>query len=643
MKEVPRFGLLDQTFFEIVKRTLQMFMADKGAILRLRQINFPLANPFVEKLIRYSLLLPLDKKLEKRDITVALLIALMTPLRQSVGSCFATAPLMIAQMEQQPFLLQDIYHLMTRGFLKRIIDGEEVKVPISIKTGSGDLLKKLGPNGHLDPALISAIGNAKFISSPSDTVRDVIWKNVSNDKALEAEEYFKAHTQSPILKSYEYTAASFADWKIDFYKWNIYASLGLSHESTGGIGEAIYHKLDIELKKTNEEMVKIHEEMIRLDGQIRLQESLLKNAYKEEQIRRHKTEMQVRGQQLFFCEEDYRKKVVRAEKLSSFFSFLINQIVLLFPFYFQEVYDPDMFAEEAGIYEDRPAGFRLLFKHGRNDPTIWTMIYREDEYKNALINFFKMIEQALITASDWEEGKDLIQGIIDQTIERIQAPIFIQSAVNRLKEMHKEAMRESTHRMPWAYTSGGNVEAFVTCYYNLKKAPQKYILRPKDPQELLIGLIEMMKDLPYKIVSQFEKDPQKAMLITNDVHAFLFKPALDQKFFTAWSSSGNTYTYIRDELIEKSKKEYINIRWPEDRKKEGLPWMIGDSNWGADLLGILLNQRTEKLELWRIHHLFNKSLDSWTPLFNGSEWVIYPNSEEYKGLTILEETIRNKI
>lgn len=644
-KPPPPLGLFDNTFFELVKRTLQLFLRNPRAELLLKRLNFPLANPFIETLIRNSLLLPAEKPLTKRDISLALLVALMTPLRQSVGSCFATAPLIRVQMEEGAFLLQELYDLLTRGSLKRTIEGEEVKVPVSTKTGSGDLLKRLGENGHLDPALRVALGTSKFVSSPFDTVREVIQKNVGIDKVTFVEERFKAQLQSSLLKSYEYTVASFADWKIDFYKWNIYASLGLSHEAKGGIGEAIYQKLDFQLQKTNEEMTKLYEEIVLVESQIRMQESLLQNAYKEDQIRRHKVEIQVKSQHLLFCEDLYRKKRGDAEKLSTFFSFLIDQIVLLFPFYFQEAYDPDMFVEEGDIYEDRPAGFRLLFKHGRADPTVWTMIYTKDAYKKSLIEFFTMIEPILVTRSDWEEGKDLIQGIMDQVIERIKAEDFVKIATNRLKEMHQETMRQTGSRLPWAYTSGGNVEAFIKCYYSLKKAPTKHVLKPKSPQELLESLIELMKDLPYKITNAFEKDPYKSILITNEVHAFLFKPGFDKEFLKSWSLSGNTFTYVRDNFIEKTKQDYHRILSDEQIRRisgESLivflqsrgvltHWIIGDSNWGAEFLGILLHPKTEKLELWRIHAHMNKSLDLWNHLFDGSEWVVYANPDEYVG------------
>jgi hypothetical protein len=137
------------------------------------------------------------------------------------------------------------------------------------------------------------------------------------------------------------------------------------------------------------------------------------------------------------------------------------------------------------------------------------------------------------------------------------------------------------------------------------------------------------------------------MLMTNEVHAFLFKPAFDKQFFKAWSLSGNTFTFVRDEFMEKTKKAYENIYLHSSEQNKNLsdealvhflksqgvlkPWIIADGNWGAEFVGMILNPNTEKLELWRINALMDKPLHSWDHLFNGSEWSVYPNTNEYLG------------
>jgi hypothetical protein len=554
-------GYFDELFAIHVKKVLSFFIEGKQGPLRLRQLSFPLANPWVESLVGLSLLYPKTKKLEKRDISVATIAALLTFVRQSVGSCFATAPVILAQSEHIEFIFEDLYNLMTRGFLKRVIEGDEVRVPISTKIGPANIKE-----------------------------------------------------QSALMKCYEYTVAGFADWKINFSNWNMYRSLGLSHQEIGGIGEALYNELNLQLEATNREIEELYIEMQQTENHIRMQEALLRSAYREDEIRRCKIEIQVKSHHIAALQDFHYKKVEKTKELSGFFQYIIDQCILLFPSYFQEVYDPEMFVEKGEIYQDRPAGFRLLFKHGRYDPSFWTMIYTPDEYKTALIAFFKMIEIPLITASTWEEGKDLVPRLIDVVIERIQTPDYLENAFKRVA-----ALQEESGKTPWFYVSGGNLEALMKCYFSLKNEPKSYVLNPEKPLDLLINLIELMKDLPYPLTSRFEKKKESALLMMNETHAFTFRPGLDPEFVKAWSFSGNTYTYIRDEFVKRALHQ-------GEKKRNIHALIFADSNWENDFLGFVLNPKSEEVEIWRIGPAWMETISSWKNLFNGKEWKIFLNN-----------------
>lgn len=655
--DLPVYGPFDTFFLEHVRNVIEFFLKDKNARLRLRQLSFPLASPFVERLIRHSLLLRVGDKLEKRSISQAVLIALLTFLRQSVGSCFATAPLIIVQQEKIEFLLQDLFDLITRGFLRRVIEGEEMKAPISTKTGHGDVLKIIGPQGHLDPAL-------QFILAgkirPGMTILQNIQTTLPPDAAFEAEELFKAHVQSPLLKCYEYTVATFSDWKTDFYKWNMFHSLGLNHEEKGGIGEKLYTALSAKLDKTNEELAKLQDEIERgMDG-LRATEALLKNASSIDQIRRLKNEMKYKEHSLGLNEEEYHLARKKGEQLSKFFKFFTEQLIQFFPFYFQEVYDPEMFEEVGAVYEDRPAGFRLLYKHGRIDPTVWTMIYQENDFKSALINFFQIIEPSLTSAWGLDAGRELIREMVDEAIERIQDPIFIQTAIERTKKMHLEALGETSPRKPWAYISGGSAESLVKCYFSLNRSLTKFELFPSAPIDLCLGLIELMKDMPYQITNKMEKSPLTGLLMISPSHAFVFKPGLSP-FLEAWQDKGNTFTYLRDEVIEKARSFYdtvvlspqeiyslelegktirdlyqeVRSKFPhmlplfEERLMSLLlangaprPFVFADSNWASDFLAFVVSPETGELEIWRYDGFTARPLHSWKGHFNKKAWSV---------------------
>jgi hypothetical protein len=511
--EIKAYGAFDGAFPQHVKQVLQIFLEKKNE-LKLKQLSFPLANKWVEKLVGE----------EKRDISKAILEALLIFLRQTVGSCFATAPIILVQINEPEFLFEDLVDLITRGHLKRVIDGIEYKVPISIKTS------------------------------------------------------FNLEVESPLLRCYEYTVASFADWKIEFYKWNMYTGLGLDTSANGGLGEGIFKVLEEQLEIANHAVQTAH--------------SYIKKEYTKEEM------------PYFYAANDILKqKQESAEKIAQFYPFFIQELQKLFPLYFQEVFDPEMKSGDSDILEDRPAGFRLLFKHGRSDPTAWSMIYEEKEYLKALEDFFRLIEADLNYTSKFEGSKELIRKIIDNAIQTIWDKTFIKNAFARIQAMHQKQKSDIKSQSPWAYISGGNLESLISCYFSLKNKPIRRDFFVESPLELCVALVEYMKDLPYARAKEFEDNPQKGILMTNEVHAFLFKPGL-KAFLGAWQDRGNTYTYIRD--------------FPNS-----IPF--ADTNWANELFAFIHNPKTGTMMLARQSTFNLKSLPpSWDAYFSkATPWTLW--------------------
>ena len=336
-----------------------------------------------------------------------------------------------------------------------------------------------------------------------------------------------------------------------------------------------------------------------------------------------------------------------------------------------------MVEEGRDIYEDRAAGFRLVYKHGRYDPTAWTMIYNEVEYKESLIDFFRMIEPILISACQWEKGKELIPEMIEHLVDRMNEPLFMESASLRMAMRQKERTKEYGVAKPWAYISGGNLQTLVKCYFMQKNELEEVEFFPEKPVDLLVHLIETFKDLPYEITSQFEKEKFKGMLVTNQVHAFSLKPGFDE-FVKAWSVARNTFTYVRDEIIEKSIESYkktqltskaiekfnqimkvdlpldlsdakqlyilVNEKWPESstlfeellhnyylRKGAPKPFVFADSNWGKEFFAFVVNPISYELEVWLTDGNQSKQIQSWKTLFDKKKWVLFINPSQFIG------------
>ena len=538
--QIQSYGVLDTLFPLHVKQILELLI-QKNIALKLRQLSLPLANRWVEELMKVSG--------NKRNIVVALIEALLIFLRQTVGSCFATAPIILIQTNDPEFLFEDLYGLITRGLLKRVIDGVEYKVPISIKASA------------------------------------------------------RAGFESPLLKCYEYTVASFADWKTEFYKWNMYTGLGLDTKDAFGIGSAIFSYLEERLEIENKAVQKLQEEVFHAEDRYKTTEALFRNVTREDEARRLQAEAKAEAHHFFVSRDMMDEKREKAEKVAKFYPFFIDQLLRLFPVYFQEVFDPEMTIAGGEILEDRPAGFRLVFKHGRSDPTVWTMIYEEKEYLKSLEEFFRLIEADIGYSADWEGAREIVQGVIDRVIQTIWEKTFLQNAFLRIREMHKKQLGQVQSLEPWAYISGGNLESLAACYFSLKNPLIKREFFPESPLELCTFLIDYMKDLPYKEAKQFEDDPLKAILMTNQVHAFLFKPGI-KSFLDAWQDRGNTYTYIRD---------YQGII------------SFADTNWGSEFFAFAQNPKTNKLQLYRKSTFELRPLpESWNGYFSKTTaWTLW--------------------
>ena len=79
----------------------------------------------------------------KFGIALMVLSAWLMQVRQSVGSCFATAPAILIHRTQPERFLSDMIQMVQKGAIKRVVDGTEHVVPLSTSTGSGDLSRRL--------------------------------------------------------------------------------------------------------------------------------------------------------------------------------------------------------------------------------------------------------------------------------------------------------------------------------------------------------------------------------------------------------------------------------------------------------------------------------------------------------------------
>jgi len=82
---------IDNVHLSFVKERVHDLIKNKSLQKQVTQLKRPLINTKTERLIRRSLRLKAQDKIRDLDIQALCLSAFLTPLRQSVGSCFCNS------------------------------------------------------------------------------------------------------------------------------------------------------------------------------------------------------------------------------------------------------------------------------------------------------------------------------------------------------------------------------------------------------------------------------------------------------------------------------------------------------------------------------------------------------------------------
>lgn len=595
-----------------VLKVLRLFSKESAYLKALKRIYRPDHHQGAIQLIRETLFIPEKIPVTNAHARRAALSALLTELRQSVGSCFATAPAIMIQQEQPLQFLSDIGQLFGTGRLTRVYEGVEYTVPLSVNWGAGDLYR---------PIYLSSLGNdplQKAASSPglraafeatrlenpfansqewikqldpfslitADTfLRHALLKRygVTEDEVKEQQERpivgfaqqlliqtphlhagkgaactqflnayekgknaFKALTDNALLKSWEFTLASLSESKADCARWNLYISLGFQPEEPFGIGQSLHEYLQKKIDQLNDELEEYQSRYDHLFAQAKYLEGRIRRASASE-LEWLRADYRMRQQEINRTLSERDEAHDKGRRLSGLLPFLVDFYGQKMKSYFQEVYDAEMLDINSTLYDDSPAGFRLLYKHGRTHTALWSLIHTPAEYIQHLSAFFVATENELQQLPEMEGiGRELSE-LITTIVTTIKRPEFLDSSYSRLARAYKEPLKslEQVKRKPWVYISGGTMGTLISCYYGSPHSPTEVRRWVESPTELLAFFIDTVRELPLSTQRLFEKEQDRSMLASSPTHAFLCKPGWSL-FRKAWESDLYTYTWIRD-------------------------------------------------------------------------------------------------
>ena len=637
---------------------------DKELQRLIKHMSRPLSNKLAEDVVRDTLCLGAAVAVTDVHVKRACLAAWFTYLRQSLGSCFATAPAIIVQQEQPALFLKDLDEMMSTGRLKKTFGGVEYAVPMSISWGNGDLKKPVLLQDPLEAnentiwgsyGIIQAFealtlidkelsiaqkvkksqallqecfskiskGRSLFFSNAEELMTQVLLSHykISQDdieafrarpqnmvhrgllihvpqtskkthgkidpcvaflRDIEvAKSAFKSIADNALLKCWEFTIASFSEIKLDFAKWNLYSSLGVNFDDKGGIGECLYQFMSTKVEHANTTLRSLTEEYEQALIQIRYLDARVKSASTEREIEWIKVEYQSKQAELYHIEQQKDIAYEKANKIAHLHEFLIGEYDKRFRDYFQEVYDAEIHDFASGPFDDSPAGFRLIFKHGRSNPSLWTYIRTPAEFVEALVSFFTITEQELREMPQIKGIDQDFSVVITQLVNHVRSDQFLESSLFRMARAHgvpcpAKPLKhlDQVEKKPWVYTSGGSMSTLVSAYFGREERPFEVTRWVESETELFAWFIDTLRLQPEPIMRQYIENPKKSMLIHSPTHAFSLKPGASP-FRDSWTSDMYSYSWIKNNVTELAKNFYSKI-FVDGKMIEKIVRMIGE-------------------------------------------------------------------
>lgn len=382
----------------------------------------------------------------------------------------------------------------------------------------------------------------------------------------EATGFFKALTDNALLKAWEFTLASFAETKANFSRWNLYKSLGFDHREPDGLADCLYQAVQARLDAVNDEVKEQTRQLEQIQLQVEYTGQRMRRASSERELKFMQTEYQSRVSEFRHAETLRDLTHRKAKILASLHQVLLDQLDERFPSFFQEVYDPDMREVASGPYDDSPAGFRLLCKHGRSHAAQWTLIYTPQEFIDSLASFLVSVEHELLYIDELEPVRDEIGPIITTLVAHVKSQVFIESALHRMARAHGAPILEDPlkhldklPKKPWSYTSGGTMAGLVASYFGQDSKPTDSSRWVENPTELLCFIIDTVRAIPQTLRQQFVAGLRRCILMHSPTHAFNLLPNL-VPFRDSWQDNDQyTYTWVRDKWVLPAQQFYGQI------------------------------------------------------------------------------------
>ncbi|AHK63602.1 hypothetical protein [Chlamydia avium] len=364
---------------------------------------------------------------------------------------------------------------------------------------------------------------------------------------------FIRDTQNPLLKSWEYTLATLADSNNTTILNHMRIALGWDAQDPQSIAYVIQKSVEQEVHNARKLIEKCEQTYNEARAQLDYIENRMKNPLNAEDNKILLMDHIRFRQELNQALHDWNTAQEKAKKLLSLPNFILSFYSKVLPQYFRSSYDA--FIQEFSYYDDIPAGFRILFTHGRSHPHTWSPIYSLKEFIAFLSEFFSSTEGDILSKHGALGLEKETSTLINEIISHLHKNIFQESAIIRILQAYNEPIPSSilnnldkVSHTPWVYVSGGTVDTLIQDYFeNTEKALQIH-KRPENPHELAAFFSDALKDLP-SVIKNYLEDGSHNLIASSPTHVFSIT-AGSPLFRMAWNNDWYSYTWLRDVWVK---------------------------------------------------------------------------------------------
>lgn len=373
----------------------------------------------------------------------------------------------------------------------------------------------------------------------------------------QARRAFIHDTQNPLLKSWEYSLATLADANSSSTLNHIRISLGWNSNDSYSIATQMKQFIEQEIESLRSVVSKCEQTYQEARSQLDYIENRLKNPLNTQDSQILTMDHIRFRQELNKALYDWDAAQEKVKKLLNLPDYLLSFYAKAIPQYFRSAYDAYI-QEFSHIHTDTPAGFRLLFTHGRAHPHAWSPVYSIEEFIRFLSEFFSLTEVDLMGKHAIVDLEKETSSLIHHLISLLHTEHFQEAALTRILNTYNLPVPsplfdhlDTLVITPWVYISGGSVESLLTDYFELTTPITTIQKRPENAHELAAFFSDALKDLPEGIKSYLEEGDH-SLLTASPTHVFSLT-AGSPLFREAWDNDWYSYTWLRDVWVKQHK------------------------------------------------------------------------------------------